>query len=101
MSRWKHKVDVSDVFHNDTLTLSEKSQVIAARLARFTADDDTWLDELLEELCDAGHEGDMTWFDATWSGIYDWADSERVWIDTHRPRPTPAPEAHEGERSEG
>ena len=89
MNRWKHKVDVSDVFHDDDLTLGEKAQTIATRLARFTGDDDTMLDELLEELCDAGHEGDVRWFDSTWSGIYDWADSERVWITT-TPAPTPA-----------
>ena len=86
-SRWKHKVDVSDIFHNDDLTLSEKAHAIAARLARFTGDDDTMLDEMLEELCDAGHEGDVRWFDDVWSGIYDWADDERVWIDTFR-KPT-------------
>ena len=69
------------------LTLSEKAHAIAARLARFTGDDDTMLDEMLEELCDAGHEGDVRWFDNVWSGIYDWADDERVWIDTFR-KPT-------------
>jgi hypothetical protein len=40
------------------------------------------LDELLEELADAAREGDVRWFDDVWDGVYDWADAERVWIET-------------------
>lgn len=91
MKPWKHKVYLGDMFHDDDLSLSEKAQTIATRLARFAGDDDdAMLDELLEELCDAGHEGDVQWFDNVWSGIYDWADEERVWIDTFGRQPTPA-----------
>jgi hypothetical protein len=85
MKQWRARVDVSDVFHDDEVTLGDKAQTIAARLGvvgeRIDPGSDE-LPELLEELCDAGAQGDVQWFDNVWSGVYDWADANRVWVST-------------------
>lgn len=81
MNPWRTKINVSDVFHNDELTLAQKASSIANRLrAKFPADDE--LDDLLFELEEAGEHNSTSYFDAVWDGVYDWADAKRVWIET-------------------
>jgi hypothetical protein len=83
MAVWKQKVDVSDVFYDDAMALPQKGEAIVAQLRRLRPEgEDLVLDELLEELADAAREGDVRWFDDVWDGVYDWADAERVWIET-------------------
>lgn len=82
--KWKHRLNVGDVFHDDELSLPEKGVVIASRIkrARFYSEDDYDLVGMVEELEDAAQAGDERWFDLVWNGIYDWADANRVWIET-------------------
>jgi hypothetical protein len=90
MNNWKHRLDVSDVFHDDTLTLAEKTKPIVRRIKSARgfkqADDDSWggLSSVLEELADAAEEGDTGWWDAVWDAVYDFMDEERVWVITHK-----------------
>ena len=84
MNKWRYTVKVGDVFHDDGLSLPEKGEAIVNRLraAPFYSDDDYDLQGLVEELEDAAKEDDESWFDLVWGGLYDWADANRVWIDT-------------------
>ena len=80
--QWDHKLDVSDIFHNDDLTLEEKRDHIVARIkaAPFFDPDDLELDELVDEL---GQVDDTGYFDQVWNAFYDWCDiDKRVWIET-------------------
>jgi hypothetical protein len=85
---WSHKLDVSDVFHDDTKTVAEKTEVIVKRIkaASWYTDalEDTWgeFPSILEELTDAAEEGDIGWWDAAWDAFYDHADALRVWVVT-------------------
>jgi hypothetical protein len=38
-------------------------------------------DEIVEELQDAGESGECDWFNAVLAGLYDWCDSNSVWIE--------------------
>lgn len=85
MRRWKQRVDVGDLFHDDDLPLPDKGAAIARRLRTLRIEgDDLVFDETLEELGDAANADDVEWFDAVWNGVYDWADGQRVWIETWR-----------------
>lgn len=85
---WNGKLDISDVFHNDELTIVQKTWTITTRIkgARWYADalEDTCgeFDSILEELTDAAAEGDIGWWDATWDAFYDHADALRIWVVT-------------------
>ena len=86
MANWKHRLDVSNFFHSEELSLEEKTKKIIATIktrpwfAKLYYVDD--LSEALEELSDAGEADDVEWFDATWNAIYDIFDAERVWVIT-------------------
>lgn len=77
---WAHHLDVSDVFHNDTLTFEQRRDRIVARLrASVWHRDSETVQELTDELADS-ENGDE--FDGPWDGLYDEADYNRVWIRT-------------------
>lgn len=84
MNRWKHRVALGDVFHNDDMPLPEKGGVIAQRIkaASFYSDEDYDLVNMIEELEDAARDDDEHYFDLVWSAFYDWADANRVWVET-------------------
>lgn len=80
---WEHKINLADVFHNDSLTFEERRDAIVRRI-RETA----WfkgygefdsLPQLVEELADTENASE---FDGPWEWIYDIADADRVWIAT-------------------
>ena len=82
---WKHKVLLGDIFHDDDLSLHNKAEIIAKRFRTQFPDNDD-LEELLDELVDAAENDSISWFDVVWDHIYDWADEERVWVDTSERR---------------
>lgn len=86
VNRWKYKLRVGDVFHDDEKSLAEKGQVIAARIkaAPFWEGNRDELEPLVDELVDAADAEDEHWFDLVWDAFYDWADAERVWVETIR-----------------
>ena len=82
--RWDYKLDVSDVFHNDNLTLEQKRDLIIARIksSAFWTPADYELDEILDELSQVD---DADYFDLVWNAFYDWCDvGKRVWVETWR-----------------
>lgn len=79
---WKHKVDLSDVWADESLTFEQRRDAIVRRLragAWTRYDLEGTLDCLLDELAEAENEDD---FNAVWAWVYDWADADkRLWID--------------------
>lgn len=87
MARWKYTLDISDVFHDDGMPLPEKGAVIVARIRELPvykaqAAEGEEIVNTVEELEDAVKADDEDWFNGAWSYFYDWADAERVWVDT-------------------
>lgn len=84
MTAWKHTLRLTDVFHNEELSLRQKTKSIVARIkmaawfeeANYNGD----LASVLEELTDAAEEDDASWWDSAWAAFYDIADAERVWV---------------------
>jgi len=83
MTEWLHTVDVSEYFHNASMTFPEKRDAIVATLANSSwlvaTDHFSDLYELIVELSETTHPTD---FDMVWDSVYDLADFERTWINT-------------------
>lgn len=78
MPEWKKHVDVSQWFHDDALSVADKAKAITDHLRPLIGDDEDAA-ELLDELA---HQDDADEFDYVWNDLYDWADANRVWINT-------------------
>lgn len=85
MARWQEQIDLYEPLSNDALPFTERRDTIVARIrtSRWFARDDGDLAILLEDLAGAADEDD---FDEAWNGIYDLADSDRVWLNAFAPR---------------
>lgn len=80
--QWRNRFNVSDVFHNDDLTLEQKRDAIVRRIraTRWYDEDDEDLFQAVVLLADAV---DTDEFDEAWGQLYDWADEDhRLWIQT-------------------
>jgi hypothetical protein len=80
---WDGTLRLADVFHNDNLTFEQKRDAIVQRV-RATAwfkgkDESDDLVYLVEELAETE---DNASFNLLWSDLYDFADADRVWIET-------------------
>jgi len=87
MSNWKNTLNLVPYFHNDDLTLEEKTKdIILVIKSRPWFNEDLYyfqeFENLLEELSDAGEADDVEWFDTVWSAMYDIFDGERIWVKT-------------------
>lgn len=84
MAVWLYTVNASGILHNDALTFEEKRDRMVEALKASTwyawAGEDSELWSLVEELGDAE---DAQEFDWVWDGIYNLADADRAWIETH------------------
>lgn len=84
---WTYTLDLSDFYHNDSLTLCEKASKIAARIevSPFYRGED-WdfaIQDVVEEFSDFARFGSSTAiFDDIMNGLYDYADTHRVWVKT-------------------
>ncbi len=77
--RWLHKVDVSLEWGKalrKELDIPDLVSIMVPKLREKGAPED-----LLEDLLDTYDPAD---FDEVWSRVYDWADENSVWIETHR-----------------
>lgn len=86
MGTWKHKLNISDVFRNNEVDLAHKTEIIVGRIKKSSwyeeANYNGELENLLEELTDAGKEDNVEWWDSVWNGFYDIADDEKIWVGT-------------------
>lgn len=81
---WILTIELSDVWRDEALPVTEKAAKIVERIEKsgwldLTPDPDTFRD-LLADLKEAETVGT---FDYMFSDVYDLADSDGVWIETH------------------
>jgi len=84
MTNWKHQLNIAHIFHNDDLTIAERASNISLTIkSRPWYDDVNYngeLEDLLDELTDAGKEDNIPMFDAVWDAIYDIFNAHKVWV---------------------
>jgi hypothetical protein len=80
---WGRKINLADVFHDETLTFEQRRDAIVARMRA-----SSWLkgrdefDGLVEAVDGLADAEDADEFDGWWDDICDIADADRVWIET-------------------
>lgn len=84
MKKWKHRLNLSDVFHNDDLEFEEIRDQTVARLKassfyREVVSERFGFEDLADELGDTETVGQ---FDFIWNIVYDYADNYDCWIST-------------------
>ncbi len=84
MKKWKHKLDVSDVFHNDEVGFEELRDTVVSRIRtssfyRKAARESMEFEDVVEELSEVET---VDQFDFIWSAVYDYADYYDCWITT-------------------
>lgn len=105
MNKWLYTLDLSDIYHSENHNLRSKAEIIANRIERSKFYDKAYsfaineVVDIMRSLADgqglATEEPDVEDFDAAMNGLYDYADIERVWVDTF---PKPARVATEEEK---
>lgn len=91
MTNWKYKVDFSSFYRDEDLSLSEKGVLVAKKLERLPIQDDDLKDLIEDFKCIIKEDivDDLEVFtptqdfDARMCDLYDWADDNRVWINTY------------------
>lgn len=84
MPNWNRTLDLSDVFRAD-ISFPEKRDIMVRRI-RALAPESPTVQRLADQLATA-QDGDE--WDGPWDAFYDWADVNRVWIQTW-PKPSTA-----------
>lgn len=81
MVRWAGQLELGDMFHDESKPFEQRRDIIVERIrsAVWWDEDDYDLTTITEELSDT--EG-IDEFDEVWGQFYDWADANRVWVDT-------------------
>jgi len=92
MPTWDATLSLKDFYHDDELSIAEKaekvSNVIRAKFANVLDNDKDNFDEDLDSLAadfrriSAHDRVTANHFDNIMSDLYDWADWNRVWIET-------------------
>lgn len=84
MPEWSYKLQLGDVFHNEDMALAEIRDVVVARIKRAPFYDENHDGELTEIVDELAEVEDVDEFDAVWDRFYDWADFNRVWVETFK-----------------
>lgn len=100
MTNWKYRINVWDIFHNESMSFEERRDAIVKRIMDSSAYKRA---VRLVEKMDPGGETDQGYeheefienvsslledtqntddFDYYWDLIYDYADSQSIWIET-------------------
>lgn len=82
MAVWDYKLDLSDVFEDfETVGFEDSRDEVVRRIktSEFYDADDGELVYLVGQLEDAD---DPDEFNYDWASMYDWADANRVWLNT-------------------
>jgi hypothetical protein len=86
MSEWRYTVKLGDVWRSDAMTFEQRRDAIVERLrSSGWASRSANRSELLDIIDDLEHSVDAENFDYAWGALYDLADYDRAWIDTHSP----------------
>ena len=78
--RWKHHLRIKDIWRDDDLSWETKRDAVVAKIKKlphYQSDDE--LIEIVEMLEEATF---ISEFDEVWDQFYDWADWNRVWVET-------------------
>lgn len=89
MAAWRHKVDVSKWFQDDTLSFEDQRDGIVGELSRVLGGQNVVRDvgertfvlltDIIQDLTEAEDEDE---FNGYWTDLYNWADDNLVWIGT-------------------
>lgn len=90
MPTWLHKLELSDVFHDDDKSFEDKRDAIVERITSSSWYQDRMessiilkeKDVLLGIVEDLIFASDYDEFDDVWNDFYDWCDAKRVWVET-------------------
>ena len=87
MTNWKHTVDFSKFWDDKDIDVKEKAVKAALELKKILKhfEDDCTLEEIIEDFESVGKgevEECLSAFDNTMCILYDWADSNLVWVKT-------------------
>ncbi len=84
MKKWKHRLDLSDIFHSEKLEFEEIRDIIVSRIKK-----SSFYEEVAAEKMDfedavkyLGEAESQRQFDFFWDDIYDYADAYDCWIST-------------------
>lgn len=85
MAFWAERIELKDIFHNEDLTFEQRRDAIVKRLQesswyKMSCDDHPDMQELIDN--DLAMAEDTDEFDVAWDILYDYADTDRVWINT-------------------
>jgi hypothetical protein len=85
MTVWKYKLRLSDFWRtwedqDWSFERFRDETVRRIKASRFWDEDDMDLGEIVNELAETD---DISYFDDVWAGFYDWADVNRVWVETY------------------
>ena len=88
MRRWKYTIHFRDIILNKDLSPWEAAEQLGERLRAFYNDHESWLkadwDYIdLMEFFEEGHVDTVEDFDSALSDLYDWCDSNNVWVELH------------------
>lgn len=90
MPEWKQTLDFSPWYHDEEISIPEKGKLVAKTICRVIKDyeEDYTLSEIIDMLnyCNGVPEEGYTEvqdFADRMADLYDWADSNRVWIVTY------------------
>lgn len=83
MPYWGDTIDLADIFHNEDMPFEEKRDEIVKRIkdSKWLSYTD-WYYELLDVVKELEVSPTIEDFDFHWQTVYDYADIDRVWIDT-------------------
>lgn len=85
MEDWRHEVYLGDIFGDPTMRFTERRNEITRRLKRSwfvieaVANGDEEISDLVQGLRESSSEEE---YDQLWSRFYDWADRNRVRVQT-------------------
>lgn len=83
MAVWLETIKLGDVFHNSDMSFEEVRDRVVARIRASNWEGIAfhWPDvkEAVDNLAETRDTEEFNWW---WSEIYDYADQDRVWLDT-------------------
>jgi len=84
--KWNHKFNIKDDWQkavNREVSVADFSKLLANKISKspFYNEEDIEIADIVLEFT---HMGESNWddFDVVWDQFYDWADTNRVWIQT-------------------